>query len=31
MPSDFQHDVFRSHSSKDKAVLRAVAEQMSNS
>ena len=26
MPDDFTHDVFLSHSSKDKAVVRAVAE-----
>jgi hypothetical protein len=28
MPDDFTHDVFLSHSSKDKAVVRAVAERM---
>jgi len=28
MPDDFTHDVFLSHSSKDKAVVRAVAERL---
>ena len=28
MPVDFTHDVFLSHSSKDKAVVRAVAERL---
>ena len=28
MPNDFTHDVFLSHSSKDKAVVRAVAERL---
>src|SRR5438876_12131160 len=28
MPNDFTHDVFLSHSAKDKAVVRAVAERL---
>ena len=28
MPDDFKYDVFLSHSSKDKAVVRAVAERL---
>ena len=28
MPDQFTHDVFLSHSSKDKAVVRAVAERL---
>jgi hypothetical protein len=28
MPDDFTHDVFLSHSSKDEAVVRAVAERL---
>src|SRR5271165_5147749 len=28
MPEDFQYDVFLSHSTKDKAVVRAVAERL---
>ena len=28
MPSEFQYDVFLSHSAKDKAVVRAVAERL---
>src|SRR5438046_691023 len=28
MPGDFTHDVFLSHSAKDKAIVRAVAERL---
>jgi hypothetical protein len=28
MPNEFQHDVFLSHSAKDSAVVRAVAERL---
>jgi hypothetical protein len=30
MPGDFKYDVFLSHSAKDKAVVRAVAERLRN-
>jgi hypothetical protein len=29
MPDDFRYDVFLSHSSKDKVVVREIAERMS--